>query len=299
MVKETRTTFTWPVCRELFSGSLKHLVNRRNCVAAIDDPVLYQLSGDNNLISAITAILPFVKVHAVNPQHDRNKILALQYAAITVLEDLVNLRNPDRVQHHVCCILNELAFQDSTRCFTPVIFPDLIEELSILLNPAAGQRQEVSVRTQFRSPSNLMAALAAMAMRDLDARHIAIGAIDSLSHCGASYIPSSPSTPSSARSPSSSRTLANRSGTRSRPPLPRGRGGQLYPLRTLHPPPAAWRDPLPPVQRPLFHPPALLAPSEPRPSASSPWACSPASPSTSRPRSPPARRRRQHLSAMR
>ena len=156
MVKETRTTFTWPVCRELFSGSLKHLVNRRNCVAAIDDPVFYQLSGDNNLVSAITAILPFVKVHAVNPQHDRNTILALQYAAITVLEDLVNLRNPDRVQHHVCCVLNELAFQDSTRCFTPVDFPDLIEELSILLNPAAGQRQEVSVRTQFRSPSNPM-----------------------------------------------------------------------------------------------------------------------------------------------
>jgi hypothetical protein len=116
-----------------------------------------------------------------------------------VLADLVSLRTPDRIRHHVCCVLSELAFQDSTCCFTIVECPGLIKDLTVLLDPAAGQTQEDAARiinnlaafcehsipVLVQSPG-LLSALAAMALRDLDARHIAIGAINSLARCGLS-----------------------------------------------------------------------------------------------------------------
>ena len=165
----------------------------------VADESCEQLSGDNNLISAIAAIRLFEKVHAVNPQQAQNKALMLQCGAVPVLAQLVNLRTTDRVRHHVCCVLSELAFQDATCCFTIVNQAGLLEDITILLDPTAGQTQEDAARivnnlAAFCEHSvpilvkcpGLLSALAEMATRDLDSRHIAIGALNSLSRCGLS-----------------------------------------------------------------------------------------------------------------
>eukprot|EP00291_Cryptomonas_curvata_P005115 CAMPEP_0172178276 /NCGR_PEP_ID=MMETSP1050-20130122/15933_1 /TAXON_ID=233186 /ORGANISM="Cryptomonas curvata, Strain CCAP979/52" /LENGTH=382 /DNA_ID=CAMNT_0012850951 /DNA_START=80 /DNA_END=1225 /DNA_ORIENTATION=+ len=234
MVKAVRS-FSWPACFELFSSPLKRLVERngtkgsqpnsrnrhvltsntvehttesgldysslekRNAQHDEINSILDQLSGDNDLISAIAAIRLFEKVHAVNPHHAENKAQMLLCGVVPVLASLVNLETPDRVRHHVCCVLSELAFQDATCCFTIVNQPGLLDDLTLLLDPAAGQTQEDAARivnnlAAFCEHSvpilvkcpGLLLSLAAMAARDLDARHIAIGALNSLSRCGLS-----------------------------------------------------------------------------------------------------------------
>mmetsp|Transcript_55657 Transcript_55657/g.146968 ORF Transcript_55657/g.146968 Transcript_55657/m.146968 type:complete len:356 (-) Transcript_55657:141-1208(-) len=157
-----------------------------------------QLSGRNDQASVAAERL-FGLAHVSNAQHLGNKRQMLREGAILALSALLHPEVPEITRYHVCSALSELAFQETQICLAISGCPGLLKRLVTLLQPGAGRTQEDAARIinncaafceeavlHIIRCSGMVRALTALATRDdMDARHIAVGALNSLSRCAA------------------------------------------------------------------------------------------------------------------